>query len=386
MKINLIIHTFYPAIGPGGPITSTLNTTKELTKQDVEIYVSTTNCDTSKPLNVKVNKWIVIQKNLNVKYYTETILGKFSLYQLFFLWQDIKKCDITHIQGIFNISTPLGVFYASVLNKPIILSPRGAFGQWCINKNSKVKKIWLNFFIKPFIKKINWHVTAEQEKEEVKALFGDVPCYIIPNGIDFTNKKIRNKTEDRTDLIEKYSKIKNTSKIIICMARLEKKKGLDILIQSFAQTLKAFPNSILLIAGRDENEKENLERLISKLNLEENIYLIGQIEGNEKELFFSGADLFVLPSHNENFGNVYAESLSYGTPIVASTNTPWEEVEKENCGKWVMNTVKDTSEAMNQMLIKDKEELNKLSKNYIKKFDWKNIALEFKKFYGDING
>lgn len=385
MKINLVIHTFYPAIGPGGPITSTLNTTKELANQNLEVFVSTSNCDTSKPLDVEVNKWIQFQDNLYVKYYKETILGKLSLYQLFFLWQDIKKCDVIHIQGIFNISTPLALLYAYILNKPILLSPRGALGEWCVNQNSKVKKMWLKFFIKPFLKKINWHVTAKQEEEEVKKLFNKTNCFIVPNGINFSNQKIRNKKEDKDYLIKKYSQIKNTNKIIICMARLQKIKGLDILIESFAKTIELFPNSILLIAGRDENEKNNLERLVSKLNLEKNIYLIGQIEGEEKEFFFSGADLFVLPSHNENFGNVYAESLSYGTPIVASTNTPWEEVEKEKCGKWVKNTVQDTSEAMNQMLKKDNEEVSKLSKNYIKKFDWKNIASEFKKVYKEIS-
>ena len=69
----------------------------------------------------------------------------------------------------------------------------------------------------------------------------------------------------------------------------------------------------------------------------------------EKVDFFVNADLFVLPSHNENFGLVYVEALAAGTPVVASKNTPWEEVEDANCGKWVNNCVVETAKAMIEM-------------------------------------
>jgi glycosyltransferase involved in cell wall biosynthesis len=42
----------------------------------------------------------------------------------------------------------------------------------------------------------------------------------------------------------------------------------------------------------------------------------------------------------------YAEALAAGTPIVASRNTPWQEVEKHNCGKWVENTPEKFADAI----------------------------------------
>ncbi|MCV5283340.1 glycosyltransferase, partial [Escherichia coli] len=86
-------------------------------------------------------------------------------------------------------------------------------------------------------------------------------------------------------------------------------KGLDILIKSFTNLLSDFPESILVIAGPDEGEKENLFDLIAKNKMQDNIFIIDSIYGRDKLLFLNAADVFALPSHNENFGNVYLESL-----------------------------------------------------------------------------
>ncbi len=95
--------------------------------------------------------------------------------------------------------------------------------------------------------------------------------------------------------------------------------------------------------------------------------------------------LFVLPSHNENFGNVYIESLAAGTPIVASKNTPWSAVEEADCGKWVNNTVEETAQAMIEMLQKDREQMRVNAKNLSQQYDWKNIAVQFKQVFEKMN-
>ncbi len=94
--------------------------------------------------------------------------------------------------------------------------------------------------------------------------------------------------------------------------------------------------------------------------------------------------MFVLPSHNENFGNVYAESLASGTPIIASTDTPWQEVIEYNCGDWVENSVKETTNAMEKILIKDFKIMEENGKAYVSKFEWKHIATEFNNLFKNI--
>ena len=385
MKINLIIPSFYPATIYGGPIFSTLHTCKELAKlDDIKINVSTTNTNMHDKLDVETNKDIRFEDNFYVKYYDETIINRFSFQLLINIWKDIKKSDIIHIQGIFDTPTPISLFYAKLFNKPVLLSPRGSLGIWCIGNGSKFKTIWLNYLLKPLVKNINWHATAQQEKDEILSIYPDAKVEIIPNGIEydkFQSSNFLSKNEYSKKFIHQEIE---PNKIVVSMGRLQKKKGFDILIDSFYETLKSFPNSILLIAGADEGEEENLKNQIKNLNLESNVFLIGAIEGQDKIDFLANADLFCLPSHNENFGNVYVESLATGTPIVASKMTPWSEVEDYDCGKWVENSIEETSSAMNEVLEKDRETMKINSRKLAFKYDWKNVAEAFKKIVEKI--
>ena len=82
-----------------------------------------------------------------------------------------------------------------------------------------------------------------------------------------------------------------------------------------------------------------------------------------------------------DFGNVYIESLAAGTPIVASTNTPWQEVEEEDCGKWVANTAEDTSQAMLELLTKDRELMRINAKAMATQYEWNTIAIQFNEVF-----
>ena len=385
MKINLIIPSFYPATIYGGPIFSTLNTCKELVKiDDVEVYVSTTNANMTTRLDVETNRFIELEKNLFVKYYHETIINKLSSSLLFNIWRDIKKCDVVHSQVIYRPMTPIVFIYSIIMKKPVLYSPRGALGAWLLNNRSIIKKIWLKIFLSPFSKSIFWHATAQQEKDEILTLFPNAKVHIIPNGINLDDYRTINKLSKR-EYIKKYTdKNIDAEYILISMGRLHAKKGFDILIDSFSQLNHKFSNSILLIAGEDETEKENLEKQIKNLKLENRVFLIGSVSGQDKIDFLANADLFVLPSHNENFGNVYAESLASGTAVIATENTPWEEVEKYNCGKWVKNSIDEIKNTIEDILEKEYIVMGQNGKEYISKFEWKNIAKDFLDLYSKI--
>jgi len=378
MKISLIIPSFYPAVIYGGPIFSTLHTCQELAQlKDMEVFVSTTNTNMTSRLDIETNKWHKYTKDFYVKYYNETKIGSFSLSLFFNIWKDIKSADVIHIQSIFSTPTPISLLFASLMKKPILLSPRGSLGSWCLDNGSGFKKKWLSWFIKPFSNNIIWHATAEQEKTEIQSIFPKVKVKIIPNGIEYDTFQ-QYAVLSRNEFTNKFSQTeKKAEKIIVSMGRLQKKKGFDILINSFVKVLTNYPNAMLFIAGQDEGEKENLLQQIEELQMSDKVFFTGALKEQEKIDFLANADLFVLPSHNENFGNVYVESLAAGTPIVASKNTPWAEVETANCGKWVNNSTDETAQAILDMLIKDRKVMRENSKLYAEKYDWKNIAIKF---------
>jgi len=385
MKINLIIPSFYPAVIYGGPIFSTLHTCQELAKlENVEVFVSTTNASMTTRLDVETNQWIKFKEHLFVKYYNETIINRFSLSLLINLWKDIRVSDLVHIQGLFSTPVPIAIIYSILLKKSILLTPHGTLGSWCLNQGSKFKKKWLKWLIQPFISKIIWHATAEMEKQEILLVFPDAKIEIIANGIQLKEFENFNSLTPNEFTKKFTEKTLVTDKIIVSIGRLQKIKGFDILIDAFSRALEHYPNAKLFIAGGDEGEEQNLRSQIDRLELIEKAFLVGAISGQDKIDFLTNADLFVLPSHNENFGIVYAESLAAGTPIVASLDTPWSEVESADCGKWVKNSADETAKAMIEMLGRDREEMRVNSKKLAQKYAWKNIAIQFKELFDEM--
>jgi len=385
MRINLVIPSFYPATVYGGPIFSSLHTSQELAKLDnTEVFVSTTNANKGKKLNVLTNQWIKFEDNLYVKYYKETLVDKFSIELYMKLWKDIKMSDIVHLQAIFSSPIPIAVIISIILKKPILLSPRGALCEWCIGQGNNFKIYWLKLFIQPFIKRISWHATCEAEKKDILKIFSNSDVSIIPNGVDIDEYSKFN-LMDKQVYLKKYTNLSmDKSHIVISMSRLHIKKGFDILILSFIDVLQKYPDAVLIIAGPDEGEKDHLLEMIKELNVEDKVFIINPISGQDKIDFLANADVFALASHNENFGNVYIESLAAGTPIVASKGTPWEEVEKFNCGKWVENNVDETAKAIISLFNEDRENLRNNAYAFSKKYNWNNIAFKFKDLFNTI--
>ena len=328
-----------------------------------------------KRLDVPMNIWTAID-GFQVKYYNETIVDKISFPLLMHLKKDLALSDVVHIQAIFNTPTPAALRQAKKLNKPVLLSPRGVLGDWIMGNGNPMKKCWLKFFIKPFASYVHWHATSEQEKEEILTHYPEATVHVIPNGIDIEKIQKEITSADKS-IFEFYAKQKVEGPVIVSMGRVHAKKGYDILIKSFKLLLQDFPKALLFIAGQDEGEQRKLEQLIQKLDLKGKAFFTGPLDKKKKTNFLANADLFALPSHNENFGNVYLESIACGTPIIASTHTPWKEATEYSCGLWVENTKDDFYKAMKTVLqhpnVYTKENCLKLAYKY----SWESIGQMF---------
>ena len=124
MRICLISSSFYPATFYGGPISATWDLSKKLTDQNIEVFVSTTNANGNKKLDVLTNKFIKQHQNLFVKYYNEQILNKFSLQFILGVWSDIKKSDVVYIQYLFHYTVFFALIFSVLQNKKIIVCPK----------------------------------------------------------------------------------------------------------------------------------------------------------------------------------------------------------------------------------------------------------------------
>ena len=128
-------------------------------------------------------------------------------------------------------------------------------------------------------------------------------------------------------------------KYLLFLGRIHEKKGCDLLLRAFAHALKSNSGSSepwhLVLAGPPATERYRrvLERLIEQRQLTAHVTWTGMLEGEAKWAALRGADAFVLPSHQENFGVAVAEALACGTPVLISTKVNiWREILSSSAG------------------------------------------------------
>ena len=366
MKLVVVIPYFYPAYVYGGAVFAAYNLSQKISERGIDVKVSTTNSNGNTKLDVTTDKYVV-HNNLKIKYYDRGILPFFSFKMVLGLGSDIRSANVVHIQSIYSLGTPIALIHCFLQKKIAILSPRGSLTSWSFNHRGFLKKIWIRFLIKPFVKKIHWHATSQKEIDEIRIFFPSAKIELISDGVDFEKNVIKNNCNERW----------KNSFYIACLGRIHKIKGYDIILRAMPEILKDFPDLQLFIAGMDEGDLDNLKRLTLDLNIENNVEFVGSLESDNKNCFLKHAQCLVMPSHTENFGIVATEALFQKTPVIASINTPWKSLEVEKAGFHVDNDPKKIAESTIKLL-KDVDSYKKNTSSLVEQFSWDKIATTYK--------
>ena len=160
-------------------------------------------------------------------------------------------------------------------------------------------------------------VPTYQEKENLILNYkSENDIYIVSPGVDLEKFKSKNKFKSREKL-----GLSQTSKILLSVGRLEPIKGYDVLINalSFLNISDDFDVRLLIIGGdsKSQNELERLNSLKLKHGLSNQINFLGAIDHDELPIYFSAADVFVMPSAYETFGIAALEASACNLPVIA---------------------------------------------------------------------
>jgi glycosyltransferase involved in cell wall biosynthesis len=123
-------------------------------------------------------------------------------------------------------------------------------------------------------------------------------------------------------------------RIVLFLGRVHVKKGCDLLIDAFARVASRDPSLHLMIAGPDETGwVASLRAQAQAAGIAHRISLPGMLQGDLKWGAFHASDVFILPSHQENFGVAVAEALGCGLPALISDKVNvWREIEADGAG------------------------------------------------------
>ena len=170
------------------------------------------------------------------------------------------------------------------------------------------------------------------------------------------------------------------------MSRIDRKKGLDILLRAFSEHASKFPGWNLIIAGpkQDIAYWRECEVIIKRNKIDNRVHYLGMVKGKTRWATFAAANIFALPSHSENFGVAILEALAAGLPVISTHNTPWLEINDKYAGVITEANVVSISQALLKLMSKSEQEL-KLCKLAAKKlslaFSSKNAASKMQTVY-----
>lgn len=391
LRVLQVVQSYYPAFVYGGPIFSIHYACQALARQGVAIEVATTNANGKSKLEVETGSPILFEPNYLVRYYNDTIISRFSWDFTIHLWTNLKNAKVVHLQDVFSTYAAWTLMLAKLARKPILISARGTFIPWGLqSKRPWLKKLWLAFLVRPFVgngKRVSWHATSDQERMEILAQFPKARVHIIPNGIDseaFDKLSVPSRNDYFARFFSNSNVAPDRAKVLVGLGRLHAKKTFDVAIRALHVIGDAQPDTVLLIAGADDGVKESLAKLVAELGLSSRVALVGEVNGSDKIFFLKGADMFLFPSHGENFGNVALEALAAGVPVIASRNTPWAEIERQGAGLWVDNTPEAFAIAIAKLLDRNLEGLREQARRLASQYEINVIAKQFKTVYEDM--
>lgn len=298
----------------------------------------------------------------------------FSSELLEWLRSQAKKNEskIYHSHSLWMMPNVYPGWASKGLKVKLIISPRGTLSAYALNINKWVKKLFWIFLQGPVVRQASClHATAESEYRDIRALGLTQPVCIIPNGID-------------VPVFEpKQSNLNHRT--LLYLGRIHPKKGLINLLHAWAQVENHFPDWKLKIIGPNEiSHLEDLLKLRDKLSLER-VEITDPLYGEDKLNAYRDAEIFVLPTHSENFGMTVAESLAAGTPVIVTQGAPWPEIGIKNAGWWIDIGVEPLVCCLRQALSMESADLVKMGANgrrwMIESYSWDAIACEMAMVY-----
>jgi len=363
MKILHVTPSYYPAVKYGGPIQSVHLLNKFLIKKGVDVDVFTTTAGLENE-NIVYDDWNVID-NVRVKYFKYYGYEHYNFSPTIFieLTKRVSKYDLVHITAVWNFPVLVASLSCLIKNKPFIISPRGTINYEAINLRSKyLKRLYYNMLAKHYIKRASaLHFTSQDEKDNViKSLRLNNKFFIVPNGLDLSKFK---KLPLKGAFKEKFPSL-NGKRYILFLGRINLKKGIDILLESFKDVLGVYNDIYLVIVGSsDDNYLNILKKMIANMKIEDKVIFTGFLSGDEKLAAYVDAEFFVLPSRSENFGMSVIEAMACGLPVLVSDKVGIsKEISINASGIVFENEINKLTKAISN-LFEDKAKKETLSKN-----------------------
>jgi glycosyltransferase involved in cell wall biosynthesis len=254
---------------------------------------------------------------------------------------NIRRFDGIVVHGIwmyFSIAARKAAVHNGV---PYYLFIHGALDPW-FKKQYPLKHIKKMVYWRLFQHKVLRDAaavlfTSEEEKQLAHNAFHPYRCQPVVVGYGIAPPHHADARNDREALNQNLTALYPSlagRRFLLYLGRIHEKKGIDLLLRSFARLRDEYVNYAVVVAGPgDPHTVSGLQKLGSALGIDDRIVWTGPLYGDAKWLALKAADAYVLPSHQENFGISVVEALACGTPVLITNKVNiWREVDHAKAG------------------------------------------------------
>lgn len=298
----------------------------------------------------------------------------------------VKNSDIVHVHTVWQHPTWVAARICQALGKPYILRPCGMLDKWSLSQSALKKKIYLLLLAAPVIRNASaLHFTSEEELLNSLVIGKSGGSFVIPNGLP--SSAIEN-LPDKDAFRRRFPELTG-KRIVLFLSRLHYKKQPDVVIKAFGNICGINDRLVLVLAGPAEPAYQaELIALANRLNLSGRICFTGMLQGSAVQEAYCAAELFVLPSLQENFGIAVAEAMAASCPVVVSEQVNLaSDIRESKAGIVCESNVASTAAAMEQLLENQKlrEEMGENGRNLVtRKFTWVQVADSLLEVYENI--
>jgi glycosyltransferase involved in cell wall biosynthesis len=280
--------------------------------------------------------------------------------------------DLLHDHGVWLPSNAATALVAWQVGLPFIISTRGMLTDWALMHNRWKKRLaWAGYQKRVLRQADLFHVTSQEEVDVLRELGFGQPAAIIPNGVPLPDV-----TTEEQGTFDGHR--------ALFLSRVHPKKGLPMLLDAWA-TVRPAGWTLDIFGPSEEGHRAELEEQAHRLGLEGAVQFSGPVADDEKWDVYRRADLFVLPTHSENFGIVVAEALAAGVPVLTTTGTPWEDLKRHDCGWWVEPTEPELTAALREAVgasDETRQAMGQRGRSLVgDQYSWSGVAANMKAAY-----
>jgi glycosyltransferase involved in cell wall biosynthesis len=278
-----------------------------------------------------------------------------------------KQTGVIHTNSLWMMPNIYPASAVRGTNCKLMISPRGTLSPWALKRSRLRKRLMWYLGQRSALRAATcFHATSHEEVRQIRELGFSQPIAEVPNGVCCPDGIALQRDPARSH------------RVLLFLARIHPTKGVDLLLNEWRELSQKFPDWILRIAGPLNNSHaQQMMQLADRLSLKR-VEFLGEVTGESKSQTYQDADLYVLPTHSENFGISVAEALAHGLPAVVFEGAPWSGLNCHDAGWWIEHGASPLRETLQSAMSAGDEQRDKMGQNgrrwMQREFDWPIIG------------